>query len=164
MNQKIQEVFNKQINAELHSAYLYLSMSAYFESKNLKGMAHWMRAQAQEEEGHARRFYDFIHDRGGRVTLTAIDAPETDWASPAEIFKAAYQHECKVSALIHRLVDLAASEKDHPAHNFLQWFVSEQVEEEAQAQLIAEKLSQVGENSAAVFMFDAELGKRSQDD
>jgi ferritin len=163
MNQKIQDAFNKQINAELHSAYLYLSMSAYFESRNLKGMAHWMRAQGQEEEGHARRFYDFIHDRGGRVTLTAIDAPETDWASPAEAFKAAYKHECKVSALIHKLVDLAASEKDHPAHNFLQWFVSEQVEEEAHAQLIAEKLSQVGENSAAVFMFDAELGKRGSD-
>jgi len=160
MNKKIETAFNQQINAELYSAYMYLSMSAWFESQNLKGMAHWMRAQAAEEQNHARKFYDFIHDRGGRVKLSKIDAPPVDWASPVAVFKDAYKHECKVSALIHGLVDLAAKEKDHPAANFLQWFVSEQVEEEAHASEIADKLSAVGDNKGLVFMFDAELGKR----
>jgi ferritin len=160
MNKKIESAFNEQINAELYSSYLYLAMSAWFESDNLKGMAHWMRAQAAEEQNHARKFCDFIHDRGGRVKLAAIDAPPVDWASPAAAFKEAYKHECKVSALIHGLVDLAAKEKDHPAMNFLQWFVSEQVEEEAQATEIANKLSAVGDNKGLIFMFDAELGKR----
>ena len=160
MNKKIESAFNRQINAEYYSAYLYLAMSAFFESQNLKGMAHWMRAQAGEEQNHARKFYDFIHDRGGRVKLTAIDAPPADWSSPAAAFNEVYKHECKVSALIHDLVDLAAKEKDHPAANFLQWFVSEQVEEEAQAAQIAGKLGEVGDNKGLAFMFDAELGKR----
>jgi ferritin len=160
VNKKIEAAFNKQINAELHSSYLYLAMSAWFESQNLKGMAHWMRAQAGEEQNHARKFYDFLHERGGRVKLAAIDAPPSDWSSPAATFKEAYKHECKISASIHHLVDLAAAEKDYPALNFLQWFVSEQVEEEAHASEIAGKLAQVNDSKAAIFMFDAELGKR----
>ncbi|MDM8008851.1 MAG: ferritin [Phycisphaerae bacterium] len=160
MNKKIENAFNKQINAELYSSYLYLAMSAWLESKNFKGMAHWMRAQAGEEQNHARKFYDFIHDRGGRVKLAAIDAPPTDWTSPAAAFKEAYKHECKISAMIHGLVDLAVKEKDHPASNFLQWFVSEQVEEEAHASEIAEKLSLIGDSRGPIFMIDAELGKR----
>jgi len=160
MNKKIESAFNKQINAELYSSYLYLAMSAWFESENLKGMAHWMRAQAGEEQDHARKFYDFIHDRGGRVKLAAIDAPPADWASPAAAFKEAYKHECKISGMIHNLVDLAVDEKDHPAQNFLQWFVSEQVEEEAHAAEIAGKLGAVGDSKGLIFMFDAELGKR----
>jgi len=160
MNKNIESAFNKQINAELYSSYLYLAMSAWLESQNLKGMAHWMRVQAGEEQNHARKFYDFIHDRGGRVKLAAIDAPPADWPSPAAAFQEAYKHECKISALIHALVDLAATEKDHPAANFLQWFVSEQVEEEAHASEIAGKLSAVGDNKGQVFMFDAHLGKR----
>lgn len=161
MNKKIENAFNRQINAELYSSYLYLAMSAWFESKNLKGMAHWMRAQAAEEQNHALKFYEFIHDRGGRVKLAAIDEPPADWTSPATVFKDAYEHECKVSALIHGLVDLAAAEKDHPASNFLQWFVSEQVEEEAHASEIADKLAQIGDSKGPLFMLDAELGRRS---
>ncbi|MGQ9649119.1 MAG: ferritin [Phycisphaerae bacterium] len=161
MNNKIESAFNKQINAELYSSYLYLAMSAWLESKNFKGMAHWMRAQAAEEQTHAMKFYEFIHDRGGRVKLTVIDEPPADWASPAAVFKDAYRHECKVSALIHGLVDLAAAEKDHAALNFLQWFVSEQVEEEAHASEIAEKLEMIGDSRGPIFMMDAELGRRS---
>ncbi len=160
MNKQIEAAFNEQINAELYSSYLYLAMSAWFESQNLKGMAHWMRVQAAEEQKHARKFYDFIHDRGGRVKLAKIDAPPADWASPAAVFKDAHQHECRISGLIHNLVELAAKEKDYPAANFLQWFVSEQVEEEASAVQIADKLSAVGDNKGLIFMFDAELGKR----
>jgi ferritin len=160
MNKKLEAAFNEQINAELYSSYMYLAMSAWFESQNLKGMAHWMRVQAAEEQNHARKFYDFIHDRGGRVKLAKIDAPPADWASPAAVFKDAYKHECKVSALIHDLVELADKEKDYPASNFLQWFVSEQVEEEANAAAIADKLAAVGDGKGLVFMFDAELGKR----
>lgn len=162
MNKKIETAFNKQINAELHSSYIYLAMSAWFESQNLKGMAHWMRAQAAEEQSHARKFYDFIHDRGGRVKLTAIEAPPSDWSSPAAAFDEAYKHECKISALIHGLVDLAAEEKDHPAANFLQWFVSEQVEEEAHASEIADKLRMIGDSKGPIFMIDHELAGRGR--
>jgi ferritin len=160
MNAKIEDAFNKQLNAELFSSYLYMSMAAYFESQNLKGIAHWMQIQAQEEHMHAMKFFDFINERGGRVTLTEIAAPRTEWSSPLEAFEETYEHEGKVTALIHDLVDLSLREKDHAANTFLQWFVTEQVEEEATAQEIRDKLRLVKDNTVALFMVDQELGKR----
>jgi ferritin len=157
---RIEDALNKQINAELFSSYLYLSMSAWLESQGLKGMAHWMRIQVQEEDIHAKKFIDFISECGGRVLLTAIEAPRTDWNSPLEVFDEACQHESKVTALINNLVDLAVSERDHAANNFLQWFVTEQVEEEASAAEIRDKLKLAGDNGAVLYMIDRELGQR----
>ncbi len=160
LNPKTQDALNEQINAELYSAYLYLSMSAYFESENLKGMAHWMRIQGQEELGHVMRFFDFINERDGRVLLTQIESPKTEWTSPLDAFEDAYRHECKISGLINGLVDLALAERDHAANSFLQWFVTEQIEEESAAQEIVGKLKLAGDNGAILFMVDAELAQR----
>jgi len=160
INQKIQEAFNKQLNAELYSAYLYLSMSAYFQSINLPGFGNWMRVQAQEEVLHAMKFYSFIIDRGGTVTLTAIDSPPTTWDSPLKAFEDAYAHEQKVTGLINSLVDLAIQERDHASNNFLQWFVSEQVEEEASADEVAKKIKLAGNVGGGLFMLDRELATR----
>ncbi len=161
LNPKIEDAFNGQLNAELYSSYLYLSMSAYFESQNLAGMANWMRVQAQEELGHAMKFFDFINERGGRVTLTQLEAPKTQWAYPLDAFQDAYEHECKVTGLINGLVDLAIGEKDHAANTFLQWFVTEQVEEESSVQTVVDKLKMIGDSGGAVFMLDGELGQRT---
>ena len=164
LNAKIQESFNDHLNEEFFSAYLYLSMASFLESKNLSGMAQWMRLQFQEELNHGAKFIDFINDRGGRVTLQAIKAPKTEWESPLNAFEEAYQHECAISGMINRLVDLAIAESDHAANSFLQWFVNEQVEEEASVEAIVEKLRLVGDNGVALFMLDGELGKRPADD
>jgi ferritin len=160
MNQKIQDAFNRQINAELFSSYLYLSMSAYFDSLNLNGIASWMRLQAQEEHMHAMKFFNFINECGGRVVLTNIDAPQTEWSSPLDAFEETCKHEAKVTSLIHELVELSSGEKDHAANVFLQWFVTEQVEEEATAQGIRDKLKLVNDNPVAILMVDRELGQR----
>lgn len=160
LNAKVQDAFNQQINAELFSEYLYLSMAAHFESESLKGMANWMRIQAGEEHTHAMKFYHFILDRGGKVALAQIDAPKTTWNSPLDAFQDAYKHELKISGLINGLANLAIEEKDHAAHQFLEWFVNEQVEEEAAAQLVVDQLKLVGENGVAIYMIDQELGQR----
>lgn len=157
---KVQGAMNEQLNAELFSSYLYLSMSAWFQSKSLEGMAHWMRIQAQEELGHVMRFFDFINDRGGRVLLGQVEAPKSDWGSPLEAFSEAYEHECKISARIDDLVSLSTGENDQAAVAFLQWFVTEQVEEEATVQTIVDKLKMVGDNGVALYMLDTELGQR----
>lgn len=161
MNPKIQGAFNEQLNAELFSSYLYLSMSAYFESQNLKGIAQWMRLQAQEEHLHAMKFFDFIHERGGRVLLTKIKEPKTEWSSPLDAFEDTCRHESKVTGLINDLAELAMSEKDHASGAFLQWFITEQVEEEATASEIRDKLKLVSDNPVAMFMIDQELGRRT---
>ena len=160
LSPKVQDAFNKQINAELHSSYLYLSMAAYFESKDLKGMAHWMTIQAGEEKAHAMRFYDFINDRSGRVLLTQIEAPKTEWKSPLEAFEDAYKHEIKITGMINELFTLVAIEKDGAGHDFLEWFCREQVEEEANAQLIVAQLKLVGDNGVGLYMLDQQLGQR----
>ena len=160
LNDKIQKAFNGQLNAELFSSYLYLSMSAYFESQNFKGMARWMRLQAEEEDLHAMKFFDFINERGGKVILSQIEAPKTEWSSPLEAFEDACRHESKITGLIHDLADLSAGEKDHAANVFLQWFVTEQVEEEATVQEIRDKLKLIGDSPVALFMIDEELGRR----
>jgi len=161
LSKRMEEALNQQVNAELYSSYLYLSMSAYFESINLKGFANWMKVQAQEELLHAMKIYDFINERGGRVTLTSIDAPPTEWDSPLAAFEGVYEHECKVTGLINDLVNLALEEKDHASHIFLQWFVTEQVEEEASADEIVQRLKLMGDARGGLFMLDRELGQRA---
>jgi ferritin len=161
LNQKLQDGFNDQLNYELYSSYIYLSAAAHFESVNLKGMANWMRSQAQEEVAHAAKFFDHINERGGKVVLKEIAGPKTEWESPLEAFEDAYKHECKVSARINNLVDLAINERDHASDNFLQWFVAEQVEEEASVLEIVEQLKLVGNEPQALFLIDRELGQRT---
>jgi ferritin len=160
MKQKIQDAINDQINAELYSAYLYLSMASYMESINLMGFANWMKIQAQEEVTHAMRFYAYVNDRGGRALMKAIEKPETDWSSPLAAFEQTLEHERHVTDRINKLVDLATSESDHATLNMLQWFVSEQVEEEASADAIIQKLKLVGDSGPGLFMVDQELAAR----
>jgi ferritin len=160
ISKKMQDALVDQINAELYSAYLYLAMAAEFETQNLKGMASWMEVQAKEEVSHAKRLYDFVNDRGGRVTLKAIDAPPAEWKTPSAAFQAAYEHEQKVTAMIHNLVDIARSENDKAAEVMLNWFVEEQVEEEASASEIAERLKMMNESANGLYMLDNALSKR----
>jgi ferritin len=161
LSPKIEDALNSQINAELYSSYLYLSMSAYCDSQNLAGMANWMRIQAQEEHTHAMKFFDFVNERDGRVLLKQIEAPKTEWTSPLDVFEETLAHEQKVTGLINDLVDLSLSEKDHASNTFLQWFVTEQVEEEATAKSIVDKLKLIGDNPVALYMLDGELGQRT---
>jgi len=157
---KMEEALNEQINAELYSSYLYLSMAAYFERKNLKGFSNWMMVQTQEEDFHAMKFYDFVNERGGQVKLKGIEGPPTDWENPLEVFEAVYKHECHVTELINKLVDLSIELSDHATNTFLQWFVSEQVEEEASADEIVQQLKLIGNDGHGLFMIDRELIQR----
>jgi len=161
LSEKMENALNGQLNAELYSAYLYLSMNAYFKSVNLDGFANWMYYQAQEEVTHGMKFYDFINSRGGRVKLSQIDAPATEWNSPLAVFEATLEHEQKVTGLINDLVELALEEHDHATNIFLQWFVSEQVEEEESVGGVLEQLRLMGEAKGGLFMIDRELAKRS---
>lgn len=160
ISKKMQDALNGQINAEMYSAYLYLAMNAYFQSINFNGFARWMIVQYQEEMIHAMKIYDYIAERGGRVELEAIDKPQGDWKSPLAVFEAVYKHEQKVTGLINNLVELAAKEKDHATDIFLQWFVTEQVEEEKNASEIVAKLEMLKDSAGSMFMLDKELGKR----
>jgi ferritin len=158
---KVEKALNDQIRKEFYSSYLYLSMAAQFESMNLKGFAHWMQVQAGEETKHGMKIYGHVVERGGRVILQPIDAPPSNWKSAKEMFTKAYQHEQKVTESINSIVELARKEKDNATEVFLQWFVNEQVEEEASTNEITQKLHVVGDNGPALIMFDAELHKRS---
>lgn len=160
LKDNVQEALNKQINAELYSAYIYLSMAAYFESEALPGFAKWMEAQAAEEVAHAMRFYRYIYNRGGRVFMRPIEGPRGEWDGVVDVFQNTLDHERYVSSLIHDLVDLARTEKDHPTENMLQWFVEEQVEEEATAEELLDQLKMIEGDKSALFMMDRELGAR----
>ncbi|OPX37237.1 MAG: ferritin [Desulfobacteraceae bacterium 4484_190.2] len=160
LNNNMEKALNTQVNAEMYSAYLYLSMSAYFQAKSLGGFASWMRVQAQEEMVHAMKLYDFINERGGRVILELIEAPPTEWESPLATMEAVYEHEQKVTGLINELVELALEKHDHATNIFLQWFVSEQVEEEDSANDVVEKIKLMGDARGGLFMLDRELGQR----
>ena len=161
LSEKMQDALNGQLNAELYSSYLYLSMNAYFKSVNLDGFANWMYYQAQEELTHSMKFYDFINQRGGRVKLMKVEAPPAEWGSPLEVFEATLEHEQKVTGLINELVEFALAEHDHATNIFLQWFVSEQVEEEESVGGVLEQLKLMGEAKGGLFMIDRELAKRS---
>jgi ferritin len=160
INERVQEALNRHMNAELYSAYLYLSMAAYFHSVNLDGFANWMRVQTQEELGHVMKFYDFIDERAGRIVLYPVEGPPSEWDSPLAVFEDAYRHEQKVSALINDLVDLSIEERDHATNNFLQWFIGEQVEEEASVDEVVQKLKLVKGDPNGLFMIDRELAQR----
>ncbi len=161
IEKKMEKALNDQINAELYSAYLYLAMAAYFESINLKGFSSWMRVQTMEEQAHAKKFYDFVHERGGKVTLSAIDAPPTEWQSPLAAFEDVLEHEQMVTGRINDLVDRAQELKDHASNSFLQWFIDEQVEEEASADEIIQSLKLNKDNPGGLFLIDKELGLRT---
>lgn len=161
ISKKIVEALNGQIQAEFYSAYLYLSMSAYFESKNLPGFANWMRVQFQEEQLHALKLFDYVNNRGGDVELMEIEKPQTTWASPEEVFMQVLQHEQLVTGMINKLVDLAVSESDHATNAALQWFVNEQVEEESVADQLLQEVKLVKDSPGGLFMMDRELGSRS---
>jgi ferritin len=161
INSKVESALNDQIRKEFYSSNLYLSMAAHFASQNLKGFAKWMKVQATEETKHGMKIYEHLNERGGKIVLQQIDAPPSNWKSAKEIFAKAYQHEQKVTESINKIVGLARAEKDNATEIFLQWFVTEQVEEEASTNEIAQKLQMIGDNAPALVMLDAELGKRS---
>ena len=160
ISKKMLEAINKQINAEMYSAYLYLSMSAWCSDQNLDGFAQWLKVQAQEEMEHAMKFYGYIYEQQERVKLLPIEGPPTDFSSIKEIAKMQLEHEKKVTSLIKALVDLARKDKDYATEYFLQWFVTEQVEEEANAEEIISKLDMIGESKHALYMLDKEMGQR----
>jgi len=160
LSKKTEKALNGQVNAELYSAYLYLSMAANFTAQNWVGAAKWMRVQAKEELGHAMKIYDFILECNGKVVLDQVAKPQTQWPTPPAAFEAAYAHEQKVTGMINDLVTQAQAEKDHATANFLQWFVNEQVEEEAQSLLIVQQLRLIGDSKGSMFMLDHQLGKR----
>lgn len=160
LSDNMEKALNDQVNAEMYSSYLYLAMSAYFGSLNLAGSASWMKIQALEEMTHAMKLYSFIEERGGQVKLAAIETPGTDWASPLEVFEKVLEHERLVTGLINKLVTLAMDEHDHATNNFLQWFVGEQVEEEATADGVLQTLRLAGDKGNGLFMVDRELGQR----
>ena len=160
LKKSVEDALNKQVNAEFYSSYLYLAMSAYFESIPLKGFAKWLRLQSREELAHGMKFYDYIIEAGGTPKLMAIEAPKTPWKSPQAVFEQVYSHEQKVTGLIYDLVDLAMKERDHATKNFLGWFVKEQVEEEANASEILAQIKMIGDVTGHLFWLDHELGKR----
>ncbi len=157
----LQESFNDQINAELASAYLYLSMAAYFEDLNLPGFAHWMRLQNEEETAHAMRFFDYVHDRGGRATLQGIAEPASDFRSPLDAMERTLDHERKVTALINRMYQLAIEESDYAAQVMLHELINEQVEEEKTAEEIVEHLRIIDGDGSGLLLLDARLGDRT---
>jgi ferritin len=163
LSDKMLSAVNEQINAELYSAYLYLSMAAYFEDENLPGFAGWMQVQAQEETEHAMRFFAYVNQQGGRVRLGAIKEPPGEWASAGAAFENVLEHEKKVTSLIHKLVEHARSENDYATEAFLQWFVNEQVEEEASADEILQKLRRVTDAPQGLLMLDGQLAQRKRE-
>ncbi len=160
IGKKMAEALNLQMNREFFNARLYLSMAAYLESLNLPGASHWMELQSQEETGHAMRLYRYLRERGARIVLSGVDAPPTEWKSPRDAFEAAYEHECKVTREFDEHMALAEAEKDHASRIFLQWFVNEQVEEEAHADDIVQKFKMIGDSKNGLFMMDRHLGDR----
>jgi ferritin len=163
LSKTMQDAMNEQIKNELYSAYLYLSMAAHFESTNLPGFAHWMKIQATEEVKHSMKFFEYIVDRGGKVSLKAIDQPPADFKTTLDIFKMAYKHEQKVTGMIHKLYELSLKENDYPTQVMLQWFIKEQVEEEKSAEGIIEQLKMAGDSSAALLMADRQFAQRKAD-
>ncbi len=163
LSKKMEDALNEQINAEFYSAYLYVSMGAYFRSIRLNGFAVWMETQSKEEEEHAKKIYDYVNKRNSRVMLKLIKEPPIEWKSPLDVFEATYVHEQEVTKSIERLINLSEREKDYAAASFLQWFIDEQVEEEYSVLQILERLRMVKDSNQGLLMLDAELGKRGKD-
>ena len=161
ISEKMQTAFCDQINKELYSEYLYLSMKAYFLSLNLNGFATWMDVQVQEEHAHAMGMFDYVIERGGKVELMAIEKPETSWNSPLDVFKAVLKHEEYVTSRINALMDVAEETKDRAATIFLNWYLKEQVEEEANVGGVLAQLEMIGDDKSGLFALDKELGART---
>ena len=160
ISERMAAELNKQINAELYSSYLYLSMSAWCDNAGYRGFSSWMRVQAEEEYAHAMKFYDYMLDVGGKIALDTIEKPQTEWDSPYELFEAVKEHELYVTKLINDLVAVAIEEKDYATNIFLQWFVTEQIEEVATASEIIDKFRMIGKNKESFYFLDKELGER----
>ena len=160
MKPNMVKALNQQINEEYYSSYIYLAMAAYLDDQDLDGMGHWMRMQAQEEHLHAMKIFDYMLERGARVELASVAAPPLEWDSPLASFEAALEHEQYMTANINKLVDLAIEERDHATNNIMQWYVTEQVEEEANVENIVKKLKMMGDTGHGLFMMDRELASR----
>lgn len=161
INEKMEKAFNDQINKELYSEYLYLAMQAYFERLNLKGFVNWFNVQVQEEHAHALGMFDYVHERGGRVELEAIEKPETNWDSPLACFEQVLKHEEFVTSRINALMDVAEEVKDRAALSFLNWYLKEQVEEESNVGNVLETLRLIGDDKKALLMLDKDLATRT---
>ncbi len=161
LNKKMQDALNQQIQAELSSSYLYLSMSAYCEAAAFKGFGKWLRIQANEERGHALKLLDYVLSRNGKHELKVIEAPQAEFGTMLQVFEKVLEHEQHVTALVHKLYETAHQEKDFATLTFMQWYVNEQVEEEATAQEIVDKLKMIGDKSSAALYLDKEYGKRA---
>ena len=160
IHEKMEKAFNFQINKELYSSYLYLSMAAYFQNIGLAGFANWMRVQVQEEHFHAMKFFNYLNERGGRVELEAIEKPPFDFPSPQTVFKESLEHEKLVTSLINKLMDTAIEVNDHAARSFLNWYVDEQVEEEASFESILDKFELIGGKGHGLMMMDQDMSTR----
>jgi len=163
ISNSMQKSINEQINKEFYSSYLYLSMAAYFENKNLPGFAKWMHVQAGEEQEHGMKFFEYLVDRGAKVQLTSIASPTTDWKTNLEVIKQVQEHEAVVTASINTLYEQSLQEKDYPTQVLLQWFITEQVEEEKNAADIVQQLELIDAKGTAVLMLDHQLGKRGKE-
>lgn len=161
ISKTLEKAINEQINRELYSEYLYVSMQAWFAGQNLDGFANWMAVQSKEERDHAMKFFNFLLERGGKVELLAIDKPEIDFGSPLKALQMTYEHEQFITQNIHKLMDLALQENDHPSKSLLQWFVDEQVEEEASAEKILRRLELIRDNVSGLFLLDSQLAQRT---
>lgn len=161
LSKTIQDAINGQINKELYSSYLYLSMAAHYAESNLSGFAAWMRVQSSEEYAHAMKFYGYVIERNGHVELEAIEKPLSKFKSPVDVFKQVLEHEQKVTGMINRIYELAAKEKDYPTQIMLEWFITEQLEEEKSAGDIFEELKMIGESSVSLIMMDRQLAARA---
>ncbi len=161
VNEKMENALNSQINKELYSAYLYLAMQAYFQELDLQGFVNWMNIQVQEEVAHAMGLYNYVIERGAKVVLNSIDKPETNWKTPLEIFENVLKHEQFVTSSINTLMDIAEEIRDHAAKSFLQWYVKEQVEEEASAGAVLAKLKLIGNDANALLQLDKDLAART---
>jgi len=160
IKKEVLEAINEQINAETYSAYMYLSMSAYFENMGLSGFANWMKVQYQEESAHAIKFFNYLTERGGRVTLKAVSQVPVDFDGIVDVFEKTLVHEIHVTSLINNLIEVAIKANDHASQSFLKWFIDEQVEEEANVEKILQTLKLINGQGNGIFMMDRELGQR----
>ncbi len=161
LSPKLEHELNKQVNAELYSAYLYLSMSAYLETINLSGFANWTKIQFEEEQSHAMKLYEYIISRGGKIVLEQIDKPKNKWTGIINVFEEILIHEQLITSLINNLADVAITEKDHATGNMLQWFINEQVEEESNVSEVLDQLKLIEGKGSGLFMLDREAKQRS---
>lgn len=162
LSKAVQKALNDQINHEWQASYLYFGMSAFFEGQGLKGFAAWMRLQSKEEQDHVMKLYTYLYDRGSQVELSDIKAIHHKWKTPLDVFKDSLNHEMGVTRQINDMMELAIAEKDYATQNFLQWFISEQVEEEALFTDLVQRMTMIADNRAGLFMMDRELGQRSR--